>query len=447
MSNNTHIQKLIELYGSTYDYSLSQYKGKQGSIIIIHKATKIQFKQPYSNHLAGMPSSDLNFKFIQYIEKCNEKFKSRFIYSDYKGYNKLVTIFDTHRNITYEMNAQQHYDSDLGFTQDRLNSFEEFKKRAKLVRSEKYKYLEYDWENRKVKYFSPVVSKTYVQNLYDHLSGYVCEEEKSDIYFQEFKKKAQKIHNFEYDYCDFENVNKPITVINLETGLKTKQYILHILQGCKPLEELKISFEEFKKRAKEKYGDRFRYTDYSSYSQQVTILDTESGKSYSQIAYNHLKSLPRTIRYANTSRGEETLMEKLKILYPGVTIKPCYRPKWLNRKELDFYLVELGIAIEFNGTVYHHSSVNCSNNFYNKTRVDCNYHLDKFNTCLENGVKLIHIFDFEDINLEELIEKYLNSDVQADTNEIFCVNPSTLSLDPKGLEVYKPIVKFTRLTA
>ena len=59
-------------------------------------------------------------------------------------------------------------------------------------------------------------------------------------------------------------------------------------------------------------------------------------------------------------------------------------------QELDFYLPELNLAIEYNGSYYH-----CVGN--NVGVKDKWYHYDKSKTCWLQGIRLIHIFEFENI--------------------------------------------------
>lgn len=69
-----------------------------------------------------------------------------------------------------------------------------------------------------------------------------------------------------------------------------------------------------------------------------------------------------------------------------------HRPKWLNRKELDLYIPSLNFAIEFNGSVFHHSSPAAKS--YGKFAKDRMYHADKWKACFENNTVLLSIYDF-----------------------------------------------------
>lgn len=65
-------------------------------------------------------------------------------------------------------------------------------------------------------------------------------------------------------------------------------------------------------------------------------------------------------------------------------------------KEIDLYLPDHKLAIEFNGLYWH------SDNFKNKR-----YHIDKTNQCNEVGIELIHIWEDEWINRSDIIKSIL----------------------------------------
>ena len=72
----------------------------------------------------------------------------------------------------------------------------------------------------------------------------------------------------------------------------------------------------------------------------------------------------------------------------GFEVTRRYRPAWMNRKELDIYVPEANLAIEFNGSVYH--SPDGPFGDAHKTTL----HYEKWKLCKENGVRLLNIHDF-----------------------------------------------------
>lgn len=82
------------------------------------------------------------------------------------------------------------------------------------------------------------------------------------------------------------------------------------------------------------------------------------------------------------SKPEEDLADYLFKL--GFTSTNC-RKLLGNRQEIDIYNPDLKIGVEFNGTYYH-----C-----NKVIKDKNYHLNKSKLAEKNGIRLIHIYEYE----------------------------------------------------
>lgn len=96
------------------------------------------------------------------------------------------------------------------------------------------------------------------------------------------------------------------------------------------------------------------------------------------------------------SKGENEVIEFIRSL--GVKCIQTYRKLGI---ELDIFIPDYNIAIEYNG-LYWHSEI-----YGNR---DKNYHIDKTNICEKNGIKLTHIFEDEWQNKQELLKtkfKYL----------------------------------------
>ena len=84
----------------------------------------------------------------------------------------------------------------------------------------------------------------------------------------------------------------------------------------------------------------------------------------------------------SASKFEDEVYNFLKTLYDG-EIKYNTR-EVISPYELDIYIPELKLAIECNGDYWH------STNF-----VEPNYHLNKTRLCSKQGIRLIHIFEYE----------------------------------------------------
>ena len=80
----------------------------------------------------------------------------------------------------------------------------------------------------------------------------------------------------------------------------------------------------------------------------------------------------------------------------------------LNGKELDLYLPDKKLAIEFNGLYWH------SDKF--KDRL---YHLNKTNLCKNKGISLIHIWEDDWLNKKEIVKSIIKNKLGVIDNKIF----------------------------
>ena len=90
------------------------------------------------------------------------------------------------------------------------------------------------------------------------------------------------------------------------------------------------------------------------------------------------------------SQEELDLLAEIKILYSGEILTS---QRLLEGKEIDIYLPELKLGIEFNG-LYWHSE---------KQGKGRNYHLNKTLAAEKLGIRLVHIFEHEWVNQRELV--------------------------------------------
>ena len=102
-----------------------------------------------------------------------------------------------------------------------------------------------------------------------------------------------------------------------------------------------------------------------------------------------------------TSRAEQELLDFIKSIYSG---EIRHRDRTLIKpKELDIYIPDRNLAIEYNG-VYWHSSGSIEEDvlFSNK-------HKNKTNMCLDVGVNLFHIseFDWQNVQKKEIIKSMI----------------------------------------
>lgn len=92
---------------------------------------------------------------------------------------------------------------------------------------------------------------------------------------------------------------------------------------------------------------------------------------------------------------EKSLVSYIKEIYSGV-VKENNR-RIIPPKEIDIYLPDLKLAIEYNGNYWHSSEHD----------IPEDYHLMKSLKCREKGIRLIHIYEFEDFEQQKQLLKNL----------------------------------------
>ena len=104
----------------------------------------------------------------------------------------------------------------------------------------------------------------------------------------------------------------------------------------------------------------------------------------------------RTCNPITTSIGETEILQYIKNNFADFKIESGNR-NILSGQELDIYIPEKKIAIEFNG-IYWHSESNGK---------DKSYHMDKTLECEKQGIRLIHVFENEWIDKRDIVKSKL----------------------------------------
>lgn len=102
-----------------------------------------------------------------------------------------------------------------------------------------------------------------------------------------------------------------------------------------------------------------------------------------------------TYVHANSSLGENELMEWIKSLNIGQTSQ---HRRILNGREIDIFVEQSKIGIEYHGEYYHNFEFKGSN-----------YHKQKADVALHQGIRLIQIFETEWYNKQEIVKSIIKS--------------------------------------
>lgn len=120
-----------------------------------------------------------------------------------------------------------------------------------------------------------------------------------------------------------------------------------------------------------------------------TVLEAKHklfGKNISVLSEEQRKQLAKYFSTAE-SRGksfeEKEVVDFIKSVYKGEIIENSRAI--IAPKELDIYIPEKKFAIEYDGIYWHNESTGCT----------CMYHLEKTKMCMDKGIRLLHIYDYE----------------------------------------------------
>ena len=136
------------------------------------------------------------------------------------------------------------------------------------------------------------------------------------------------------------------------------------------------------------------------------------------------------IKSCGISKAEKQIVDYLK--YNGTIIENS--KKVIPPLELDIYLPDINLAIEYNGTWYHSIENGCSKS----------YHLNKSLECRKKNIRLVHIYEFEDFNMQiDLvnsliigIDKYNKNDFNKNNLITYIPAAKLIYVSKRGYHIY-----------
>lgn len=185
-------------------------------------------------------------------------------------------------------------------------------------------------------------------------------------------------------------------------------------QGCKTCAARAVSankvpsFQEIVKRCLEAHGDHYEYFEdsYVNSTTPMKILHKKCGSIFMQrpeFHYGKGQGCPRCCH--NQSTGEKDVLSFIKGVYSGVVeenawVLENFKDPSKRKMELDIYLPELKLAVEYNGVFWH--SVD---------RKGKGYHIQKRKACEKQGIRMLSIWecDWQDSRKRPIIERYLKN--------------------------------------
>ena len=267
----------------------------------------------------------------------------------------------------------------------------EIQEKIQNTLKEKYKTEEHPFKRQDVK---EKIEKTNIESI----------GVKTPLLLEENKKKAREAFKKKYG-VNSNFVRKEVR----QKALKNS--------ACKNPEIQRRNAEKFK----EKYGysnpfsspeiqEKIRKTNLERYGVEFIVEREDVREKNANTKYS-------------TSKKEKEILSYVKEIYKG-EVKENDR-KILDGIELDIYLPELNIAIEFNGAYWHSEQIKGKN-----------YHKDKTKLCLDKGIRLIHIYEWEWDNQKEMIKTFLRFCLTEDSRRIYARKCEIRNVDRKTYHDY-----------
>ena len=271
--------------------------------------------------------------------------------------------------------------------------------------NDKYDYSKVEYKNAKtkVRIICPVHGE-FLMLPFHHLQGQGCPKCKNKkLTEDELIEKFKTIHSNKYDYSKvhFIKMKEKVCIICPEHGEFWQTPQKHINgQGC-PKCAYKHKFltkDEFLEKEKQIHGDKYlKYSiEYVGYKSKIKLCCPIHGEFW-QNTTNHLQGCGCPKCANNNSISEQKVLNFIK---NKLNLKVISKNKdIISPYELDIYVPDKKIAIEYNGLRWHSE----------KFGKDKNYHLNKTELCQKQGIQLIHIFEDEWICKQKIVESRLKA--------------------------------------
>lgn len=304
----------------------------------------------------------------EFIRKSNLVHNFKYDYSECnftKTNNKVTIICEEHG--PFEQMANAHSQGQgcpkCGISRANLLTTKIFIEKSIKIHGGRYDYslVDYKKSNQEVKIICEEHG-LFKQVAYLHYTGSGCRkchyENISRFHKEELIVRANKKHNFKYDYSllpDMLNISDKVIII-CKKGHHFKQNMKDHIgsnrrpNGCRFCSKPCSDTESFIRLSSEKHGNKYDYSKSEYRSQKIkTIITCLRHGDFEQKPGNHYH-LGRGCPRCSESKGELEIrkwLESNKINFKKEkTFEYCLN---VNRLRFDFYLTDFNICIEYDG--------------------------------------------------------------------------------------------------
>jgi len=197
--------------------------------------------------------------------------------------------------------------------------------------------------------------------------------------------------------------------------------------------------KKIKQTWQEKYSDSYWNNFYpdkelETLADKNTLLELYKQKSIPEIAQHCNVHIQTVYKYLNKhklrdpfSSSEETEVVKYLQSLGIQNIVRNTRKLLPSRKEIDIYLPDYNLAIEYNGVYWHHEDVD---------HITKSYHADKFQECENLGIQLITIFSNFWKSQPNRVKQILRNRLGIDAQKIYARNCSIEYITTKQAKTF-----------
>ena len=418
MDKNDFIEKAKTIHSNKYDYTKVEYVNASTKVCIVCPEHG-EFWQDPKHHLKGQgcpkcskisSSQKKTLTTEEFIQRARKVHDNKYDYSKvvYEKNNKKVCIICPEHGEFWQTPHNHLKGQGCPKCSGRFQTDTEyFIEKAKKIHGNKYDYskVEYVDSHTKVCIICPEHGEFW-QSPQNHLQKKGCTKcgienmKNSKTYSNdEFIALCKEVHGDKYDYSKTEYVdnNTKICIICPEHGEFWQKPYVHLQgYGCSKCSgKYNYTTDEFIEEVKKIHGDKYDYSklEYVNSHGKVKIICPIHG-IFEQRAYEHLQGRGCPKSSHTCSNAEQELTDFVNELCGFVITKD---KEILNGKELDIYIPNKKLAIEYDGLVWHSEK-------FNK---QWDYHLMKTLECEKQGIRLIHIFEDEWLEHKEIVKTKL----------------------------------------